>query len=476
MNGKLEHTGSRWRIPPVVARELLAYSRQPWTYWVRLLTAMGAVSVLALMAAMGRSRLGETDGSFLFGSSTLLLYVIASLNGLRSTSDCVGAERRQGTLALLFLANLKLNTILVSKLVANSMRNAWALLGTLPIMGLCLLLGGVSGLTFAQGVLAVLAASWLSLMIGLEQSCRNQGEHEAFSRGLRRLILLNLIPFVSPASLVLSASSVGSPFLTGYYWVTLGGTVFAGFQFWSLAKSNLANNWQERQAEGADDSGQPAPAPSVRGHLKRPPRRCGDTPPAYWLFARYGDARQVTPQAIGLSFAVTAASVSWLAVLTDSADSGAWAYLLIMGLARLIQMLAMAKLASQSFGNITRHGALEILQTTPVTLNEIVRAAYHYLIVHFRRGLLPMLGLDALVLLMLALTTSNGGAPPGASPSCCSPTTVFCYRASAPWGGGHLAGPHSAKSCPSVLQRGLLPPGPAGVALRSGQPVQGSLP
>ena len=74
-------------------------------------------------------------------------------------------------------------------------------------------------------------------------------------------------------------------------------------------------------------------------------------------------------------------------------------------------MLAMAKLASQSFGNITRHGALEILQTTPVTLNEIVRAAYHYLIVHFRRGLLPMLGLDALVLLMLALTTSNGGAP-----------------------------------------------------------------
>ena len=58
---------------------------------------------------------------------------------------------------------------------------------------------------FVDGVLAVLAAAWLSLMVGLEQSCRNQGEHEAFSRGLRHLLFLNLAPFVSPASLLLSA-------------------------------------------------------------------------------------------------------------------------------------------------------------------------------------------------------------------------------------------------------------------------------
>src|SRR5882672_10474252 len=37
-------------IPPLVARELLVYSRQPWTYWLRLLSAIGAVSVLAIMA------------------------------------------------------------------------------------------------------------------------------------------------------------------------------------------------------------------------------------------------------------------------------------------------------------------------------------------------------------------------------------------------------------------------------------------
>src|ERR1041385_6746834 len=200
-----EHAGNPRQIPPLVARELLVYSRQPWTYWLRLLSALGAVIVLAIMGATGQHRLGQADGLSLFAGSTAILFFIASLKGLRSTSNCIGSERRQGTLVLLFLAELKLTTILVSKLVTNSMRNAWAFLGTLPVLGLCVLLGGVSGLVFVQGVLAVLAAAWLSHMVGLEQSCRNQGEHEAFSHGLRRLLLLNLMPYVSPTSLVVSA-------------------------------------------------------------------------------------------------------------------------------------------------------------------------------------------------------------------------------------------------------------------------------
>src|SRR5262249_15994928 len=113
------------QIPPLIARELLAYSRQPWTYWLRLLCATGAVSILAIMATTGRARLGQADGLSLFAGSTTILFFIASLNGLRSTSDCVGSERRQGTLVLLFLADLRLNTILASKLVTNSLRNAW---------------------------------------------------------------------------------------------------------------------------------------------------------------------------------------------------------------------------------------------------------------------------------------------------------------------------------------------------------------
>src|ERR1041385_2959462 len=81
MSENREHTGRSWHIAPLVARELLAYSRQPWTYWLRLLSALGAVSVLAVMAMTGRSRLGPTDGRSLFSGSTVILFFIASLNG-----------------------------------------------------------------------------------------------------------------------------------------------------------------------------------------------------------------------------------------------------------------------------------------------------------------------------------------------------------------------------------------------------------
>jgi len=410
MNREPERAANRWHLPPLVARELLVGSRQPWTYWLRLLTALGAVSVLAILAATGHSRLGRTDGFVLFAGSTSVLFFIASLNGLRSTSDCISVERRQGTLVLLFLASLKLDTILASKLVTHSLRNAWALLGTLPVLGLCLLAGGVSGWMFVQGALAILAAAWLSLMVGLEQSCRNKGEHEAFSDGLRQLLGLNLLPLVSPASLVLDVFLGDSLFWKGYYWITLVGTGVAGLVLWSAAKNALANNWQEAPPEeGSAGPGQLALLPPLPvGHLKRPSRRCGNSPPAYWLFARYGDARQASPLAIGIAFVVTGGFFSFLALLSGDPDTVVLVYAWAMAPARFTQMLAMAKIAPQSFADITRHGALEILQTTPVTLKELVRAAQEFLFVHFRRGVLPMLGLDVLVLLWLTLKTARG--------------------------------------------------------------------
>src|SRR3954469_4111972 len=96
MNKNQEHAGRSWNIPPLVARELLVYSRQPWTYWLRLLSALGSVSVLVIMAASSELHLGRTGGHALFAGSMVILFIIASLNGLRSTCDCIASERRQG--------------------------------------------------------------------------------------------------------------------------------------------------------------------------------------------------------------------------------------------------------------------------------------------------------------------------------------------------------------------------------------------
>jgi hypothetical protein len=105
---------------------------------------------------------------------------------------------------------------------------------------------------------------------------------------------------------------------------------------------------------------------------------------------------------------VTVGFFSFVALLSPDPDTVVLVYAGAMAPARFTQMLAMAKIAPQSFADITRHGALEILQTTPITLKELVRAAHEFLFVHFRRGLLPMLGLDVLILLLLNLKTARG--------------------------------------------------------------------
>ena len=65
-------------ISPLVGRELLAYARQPWTYWLRALATLGAVVLLAVLAVTGRNRLGSTDGRALFQSSAAILFLLAS--------------------------------------------------------------------------------------------------------------------------------------------------------------------------------------------------------------------------------------------------------------------------------------------------------------------------------------------------------------------------------------------------------------
>jgi hypothetical protein len=59
----------------------------------------------------------------------------------------------------------------------------------------------------------------------------------------------------------------------------------------------------------------------------------------------------------------------------------------MLGAGHFVQMVAMARIEPQSSADIARSGALENLQTTPITPKQIVRAAYYFLFVDFRRGI-----------------------------------------------------------------------------------------
>jgi ABC-type transport system involved in multi-copper enzyme maturation permease subunit len=127
---------------PVIARELRASARQPFTYYLRVLgvTAMLLASLLfgmdhGFQTGMGRQLFGFLHCT-LFGAIWVLVPML--------TADCISRERREGTLGLLFLTPLKGTDIVVAKGLAQGLRAVTLGLAVLPVLTIPLLLGGVS--------------------------------------------------------------------------------------------------------------------------------------------------------------------------------------------------------------------------------------------------------------------------------------------------------------------------------------------
>jgi ABC-type transport system involved in multi-copper enzyme maturation permease subunit len=123
-------------VLPVIARELKAQARQPLTYWLRLVggTALACAIAFALWTMHSVSRTGYASpfpwgvgggntvanplrdfGTALFGKMNLLIFGVIWLFVPLAAADAVSRERREGTLALLYLTELRALGIVVGK-------------------------------------------------------------------------------------------------------------------------------------------------------------------------------------------------------------------------------------------------------------------------------------------------------------------------------------------------------------------------
>jgi ABC-type transport system involved in cytochrome c biogenesis permease component len=93
------------------------------------------------------------------------VFVFCLFSGMGSTADCLSEEKREGTLGLLFLTDLKGYDIVFGKLLATSLHTIYGLLATFPIFSLVLLIGGVRGGELLQLGLALLNTLFFSLSV-----------------------------------------------------------------------------------------------------------------------------------------------------------------------------------------------------------------------------------------------------------------------------------------------------------------------
>src|SRR6266487_337978 len=88
---------------PVIVRELRAQSRQPMTYWLRVIGIGAIIGVMALVDLRGApSELGGHLFSALNATLFLSVWIFVPL----LTADTISREKREGTLGLLFLTPL----------------------------------------------------------------------------------------------------------------------------------------------------------------------------------------------------------------------------------------------------------------------------------------------------------------------------------------------------------------------------------
>jgi len=396
---------------PIVDRELREGARRKSTRYVRLTVAAVALVIsLFLMAFMpvliGGGRMSGSSG---FGFMTGYAFVLCLLAGIFVTADCLSEEKREGTLGLLFLTDLRGYDVVLGKLVSQLVYLGYALLAIIPAAALPMLFGGVTGGELWRISLALVNLLFFSLATGMLAStlCRQAGYAMVvtgfvlplvcFIAPTIQIILDNFGPgggiwfgWFSPAEAYSRAHEADFFRQPGRYWISLGVShLFAWFLI-ALASWRLPHSWQDKPVK-------PRTRPlseflnvgSGESKLRRR-RELLDNAPLLWLVGE--------PTGIRLSLWILAVGWSLLMVLIALFQLEALMPMLVV-IGWLMLFLVKTLFASQAcrfFAEARRMGSFELLLAAPITTQQLVAAQWASLRRTFGPPVLVAVGISAL--------------------------------------------------------------------------------
>lgn len=236
---------------PIADRELRVAARKKNTYAARVLATIWSASLaIAMMYSGFTNRVNPASvGRDYFIMLTILGYVMALVNGALITADSLSREKREGTLGLLFLTDLRGFDIVAGKIMAQPWNAFYCLVATFPALAFGFLLGGVSGAEFFQMALALTNALFFSASAGIVISTLIQQELAAISLTMTSVMLLGVIlplgsflpffsqqPLLGPELLFISPAGAGMALL---YPKTAGSLAPETLYWGSLITSHL---------------------------------------------------------------------------------------------------------------------------------------------------------------------------------------------------------------------------------------------
>src|SRR6266542_4642423 len=165
-------------LGPIFAREALTLPRRARHYAMRtvyfgLLWILGLTAWQAVVGWDRPATLGDTGhfGLLLFQILAYVQLILMLFFSALSGASAITQEKDRRTFVLLLLTDLSNQEIVLGKLVGSLLQIGLFLIGTVPILALNLLLGGVSGEQLLQAVAVLggtaLAAGSLGTLIAL---------------------------------------------------------------------------------------------------------------------------------------------------------------------------------------------------------------------------------------------------------------------------------------------------------------------
>ncbi len=413
-------------ILPIVDATLRQASRRRWTYWSRVVgVGIGACLAVPLVLAIQNMGGFISVGAIMAGFSPFLMLILLN-TGATSTCDCISEEKREGTLGLLFLTDLKGIDVALGKLTGACAQIFISWLAMLPLAAMLVLAGGFTWQDVLRIMLGIGNCLFCGAAAGLLGSSYCRERKHAVGVTMLWLLFTCILPAITAGLLVAFSSltaapaflmavgpgpalmqtfaTIGSP-VTPAIWTQLAVSHGVAWSAIALACWFTPRRWQERNfkqvapvlpATGGQGAGlappplpaaaqaasEPAPKQSephaapIPDHNQKRRKLLNDSPFA-WLLTRYRWG-PLTPWLILIVAGIFAVIVVDLSN-SDSFEEVAVATVWIAFLAHAGFKAKLGEQASVGIYEEKRSGALEHILVTRVRPREIVAAHWQAL-------------------------------------------------------------------------------------------------
>ncbi|MDB6020282.1 MAG: hypothetical protein JWQ04_139 [Pedosphaera sp.] len=398
---------------PIVERELSVAARLSATYRNRMYTPL-AIAGMGITKVLLTSPITSPGmaGASMFHTLSSLTLVFCVLEGVRKTADCISQEKREGTLGLLFLTDLKGYDVILGKLAAAWLASFYGLLAMLPILGWSLLLGGVTPWEVFRVGLAAISILLFSLTAGIWISVRSFSA----SRAMMGTFLMVLLCLAGPLLLkwnVLAPFSPACAFVNGTdamyrlhwlaFWVSL---LLAPLFCWWLLAGASARITKFREDEIAEQSAKPTPLDEARiaadiGSRAKLRTKLLTVNPIFWLAHRGATPSLMVWTLVFVAGAGLAAWSCWSDnLLTTSRLRGKdWIIIAFAALMNILLKVLLASQACRCLAEARRNASLEILLCAPLKAEDILQGQILALRRTFFRPAMVLLAFEMMGLL-----------------------------------------------------------------------------